>query len=362
MPDGTLQPGPEPVSQPADWEALARYVAGESSTDEARQLEARFAAQPADKALLDALAAVTQRMAHLPAADIDVEAALGRVKARRAAGNATPLRLERTVRRADRRTSWRVPYPAIAAAAILAIGAAGLLTLKNGRNQQPVSTQPRMVATGVGVIDSLRLPDGTRVVLGPQSSIKIAEGYGVQRREVDIRGDVYFDVVHDSSKPFTTRALGAIIQDIGTRFAVRTDAAEGVAVTVSEGSVSLRPATSTEKASIILKSGDRGLLLPNGQTASRRARTEDLAWLRGRLVFREAPLAEVIVSLRRWYGIDLRVEDTALASRHLTATFSGEPPERVLEVIRLVLGAKIERRGDTAIVRASKGRGSIPLK
>lgn len=255
---------------------------------------------------------------------------------------------------------WRVPFPAIAAAAVLMIGAAGLLTLRRTQVEPPSSLPARMVATGVGVFDSLRLPDGTAVVLGPLSSIEIVKAYGVSRREVEVSGNVYFDVVHDSSKPFTTHAANATIQDIGTRFAVRTDAADGVAVTVSEGSVSLRASKSTPVSAVVLKAGDHGLLLPNGQAVSRRGTAEDLAWMRGQLVFREAPLTEVVASLHRWYGIELRVADTSLARRHLTATFSGEPPDRVLEVIRLVLGADIERRGDTAIVRPTKG--SMRLK
>ncbi len=84
-----------------------------------------------------------------------------------------------------------------------------------------------------------------------------------------------------------------------------------------------------------------------------------MAWIRGRLVFREAPLTEVIASLKRWYGIELRVADKSLASRHLTTSFSGEPLDRVLEVIRLVLGADIERRGDTVIVRLTKGSSRL---
>jgi len=43
------------MNQP-DWEALARYVVGESPPEEVEQLETRLAAHPADKALLDALA------------------------------------------------------------------------------------------------------------------------------------------------------------------------------------------------------------------------------------------------------------------------------------------------------------------
>ena len=47
MPDKTHNPDPHLQDSP-DWEALARYLAGESPPEEVRTLEARFAAQPAD--------------------------------------------------------------------------------------------------------------------------------------------------------------------------------------------------------------------------------------------------------------------------------------------------------------------------
>ena len=75
----------------------------------------------------------------------------------------------------------------------------------------------------------------------------------------------------------------------------------------------------------------------------------------GARLSKAAPVSEVVNSMRKWYGIELKVSDPSLASRHLTATFAGESPERVLDVIRLALGAEIERRGDTAIVRSAKG-------
>jgi hypothetical protein len=36
----------------------------------------------------------------------------------------------------------------------------------------------------------------------------------------------------------------------------------------------------------------------------------------------------------------------------VTTTFDAEPPQRVLDVLALILGARIEQRGDTAILRA----------
>ncbi len=346
------------MSDPADWEALARYVVGESKPEEVEQLESRFAAQPADKALLDALATVTQAMTGNVPLDLDVESALRRVKARRSEPSVRTLEFRRPIVDARRPVRWHVPLPAVAAAALLAIGAAGYLTMRTRRIELQPPPSAQMIATGVGVLDSLRLPDGTHVVLGPLSSVKIAQGFGLTSREVDVRGDAYFEVVHDSSKPFTVHALHATIHDVGTKFAVRTDAAEGVAVSVTEGSVSLQGTNpsrggvgTSPRGPIVLRPGERGVVGPDGQTVKKRAASEDMAWLRRQLVFREAPLPEVAASLHRWYGIELRVSDAALAARHLTATFSGEPPERVLEVIRLVLGADIERRGDTAFVR-----------
>lgn len=354
MPDKTLYPD-RTIQDPPDWEALARYLAGESPTEEAELLEARLAARPADKALMDALAAVTERMATQVPTDLDVEHALERVKARRVGAEVRPLKFTRPVWRDPRQIRWRSLTPAIAAVAVMAIGVAGFLTLRDRPATQPNLESPGLVATGIGVLDSMRLSDGTRVVLGPRSSIKVAAGYGGRQREVEVQGEVYFDVVHDSSKPFITRASGAVIQDIGTSFAVRTDAPEGVGVTVSAGSVSLRAATASETSGVVLKAGDRGVLLSSGQAVSKHETEDDLAWMRGRLVFREAPLSDVAASLRRWYGIELRVADSSLASRHITATFTGEPPERVLDVIRLALGGLIERRGDTAIVRLNRG-------
>jgi transmembrane sensor len=75
---------------------------------------------------------------------------------------------------------------------------------------------------------------------------------------------------------------------------------------------------------------------------------DDLAWIQGRLVFRDAPLIEVGAELYRWYGVRLRVADSSLANLHLTASFSGESVDRVLNVIALSLGARIERQGNVA--------------
>jgi transmembrane sensor len=352
----TPDDGPAP-----DWEALARHVVGESSPDESARIDRWLSGHPQEREILATLDRAMSRLADDVPGDLDIEGALTRVKARRNAATHTlqfdPDRKSRQP--ASRRPAWRVPFPAIAAAGLLAVGAGSWFALRDSKvRQAAVEPAPRMLATGVGIRDSLTLPDGSQVILGPLSSVRLKSGYGETGREVEVRGDAWFDVVHDDSKPFTVTAGEATIVDLGTKFTVRSDAADGVAVSVTEGSVSLRPANVPAPQGVILKAGDNGVVQKNGQVVARRGTLsdDDTAWMSGKLVFREAPVNEVVASLRRWYGIQITIADASLANRRVTATFKGETPEKMLEVIGLVLGGDIERRGDTAVVRARGGR------
>jgi transmembrane sensor len=169
-----------------------------------------------------------------------------------------------------------------------------------------------------------------------------------------------FEVTHDPARPFRVRSGEVIIEDLGTTFSVRDDD-DGVRVVVTAGSVLLqgtekprRSGTSPTQPSVVLKAGDRGGVDRDGRPVAERsaATDQDLAWTRGRLVFDNAPLSRVRTDVRRWYGLDLQVADSALAGRHLTTSFAGESVEQVLDVIALALGARIERRGDIAVIRA----------
>ena len=210
----------------------------------------------------------------------------------------------------------------------------------------------RTFASVVGKRDSIRLADGSRVILGPASQLVIPAAFGQRGREVELHGEAYFDVVHDTTRPFVVRAGNATIRDVGTSFAVRSDGATRVQVVVAAGVVTVG---ARAESGVILRAGDVGTLRPTGRiSVTHDASTAPyLAWMRDSLVFREASLAEVSSDLRRWYGVELRVDDSTLAARHLTMTFSGDPLERVLRVIGLGLGAEVERHGDTAVVRAS---------
>ena len=74
-----------------------------------------------------------------------------------------------------------------------------------------------------------------------------------------------------------------------------------------------------------------------------------LAWTRGALVFENAPLSLVKRDLKRWYGIELFRRFGFGAADHYRNL--DHPVEQVLNVIAMTLGLKIDRSGDTAVMR-----------
>lgn len=341
----------------ADWEAIARYFAGESAVEERAAVERWLNAHPSEAAALRALNGATDTLVRAAPRDLDVEAALRRVNEKRNAADIVPIAGRRPpVRGLAPRRGWRAFALPAAAAAVLVVGA-GLFwhSARSGGYTRPSAA--RTLATAVGQRDSMRLPDGTRVLLAPESRVTVAARYGDEVREVELQGEAYFDVRHDEAHPFVVRAGDAVIRDLGTTFTVRATSSREVRVVVTSGSVSLAMDGTADNRAPVLGAGDVGSLGSDGRTLVQRggATEADTAWTRGRLVFREAPIPLIQGELRRWYGIELQV-DSSFASRHLSMTFDGEPSDRVVQVIALSLGGEVERRGNVVAISPSSPR------
>ena len=289
------------------------------------------------------------------AADVDVEAALQRVKARFGEANVYELPTRKSIPERSL-TGWRSNLIGLAAGiAVLAAGALLWRATQPGPDASAPMVAAQTFETGVGETDSLRLPDGTRVVLAPGSRLAIAGDYGRKARRVELLGEALFDVVHDDARTFSVLAGTATIRDIGTTFTVRHFREASIEVAVTQGSVVLHRSDRQEREGVVLRAGDLGIFNRGLATLHRAAVTAaDTAFVSGRLVFEETPMPVVAAELARWYGITLRIDDPKIASQHITASFKGESVREVLNVIGLAIGVGIELHGDTAVTRAER--------
>lgn len=344
---------PSAASAPeADWDAISRFVAGESDAVESAAVSQWLAAHPEDAALAAIVKARADQAAMRSAVAVDTERALAAV--RRRITETPSLTVERggATKPAVAARRWRGPVFAAAAALTAMVGVA------QWRGGNTATAQ--VYATQVGQRDSVKLPDGSMVVLAPGSRLTVAPGFNDGNRDVTLEGAAFFEVKHDGAHPFVVHSRDAEIRDIGTAFSVKTDANGRVAVAVTHGIVALRDTAAGSSAPVELRAGDRGVLQAGAVAVARGTVTdEDMAWTRGQLAYRDAPLAEVQADLRRWYGIELQVTDAVLAQRTLTASFRGDSAAQVVQVIALALGADVVQRGDTILLQP-QGPGSTP--
>ena len=342
--------GPSKIA-PEDWDRIARYLAGEAEPREKESTRRWLEADAERLAMVNALQAALVNVSREDSRKPDVESALRKVKS--GFDRTKSVSIPAGAGRED--AGWMfTPY--LKAAAVLLVLAGGAFFWRDISGSAGGATA-RSFATTVGERRQFRLADGTGVVLGPES--KLIVDPRSSDRSVTLQGAGYFAVAHDASHPFTVKVGTVKIQDVGTAFSIQTDESGGVRIAVASGSVALGPREAGRASAEVLRARDRATVNPNGMVGIERSAVsdDDLAWVQGRLVFRDTPVIQVGAELSRWYGVRLILADSTLSNLHLTASFSGESVDRVLNVIALSLGARIEREGNVATLYSANASG-----
>ncbi len=355
-----------PTNVPDDprWDRLIHLVAGELPADEAAALR-RWAGEDPERAeTLARLEQIWQATAPAPereAVSWDAEAELRRIKQGTPGAGRVIARLGSNLDRIQARRPHVGPALAVAAMLALVIGG-GLLW--QARAPGIVSPAPVAMAeyrTAPGERLQLRLPDGTEVMLAPGGVLRRPSTYGVRDRVVQLEGEGYFVVTHDSTRPFAVQTARLVARDLGTRFVVRAypeDPATDVVVT--EGVVAVgRTATASggldtpvttaplSSDSLVLTPRQRARATGAGRLVLTRGVALDpyLAWTEGRLVFNDTPLREVQRQLERWYGAEVRLASADLGRLRVTGAFDDEPVTQVLDAVARSLGLMVRPAG-----------------
>ncbi len=193
------------------------------------------------------------------------------------------------------------------------------------------------------------LPDGSRMVLAPESKARFSQTASGSS-SVELSGQAYFSISHDPSRAFIVRSGDLVTQVLGTSFVVRAypeDKVQRVAVT--EGKVSIAADQQSAGGSangVILLPGDigdleRGSLQPVIRTDV--VVSDIVGWMRGQLRFDKTRLRDMIVELRRAYDVDIQVPNPTLANQPVTMMFSGESLNEVLRAITLATDSRVHR-------------------
>ncbi|MBK1838759.1 FecR domain-containing protein, partial [Azospirillum sp. YIM B02556] len=200
-------------------------------------------------------------------------------------------------------------------------------------------------STASGERRVVTLADGSQVQLNTDSAISV-DFSGSGRRVTLRRGEAFFSVTADRSRPFEVTAMGAVTRVVGTRFAVRR-MDEATRVVVEEGIVEVHcPAgLAASEDGVRLTAGEAARYEPG--TCPTRENGVDVArataWRDGRVVFDGRSLREVVGELNRYRSGPIILLDAELAQRRVTGVFDIRDPDRALSAIEQVLPVSVHR-------------------
>jgi ferric-dicitrate binding protein FerR (iron transport regulator) len=181
----------------------------------------------------------------------------------------------------------------------------GLLVYKaNSDESASGNTKLNTITTPKGGQYQVMLPDGTKVWLNAVSYLRFPTNFSGNTRQVEIGGEVYFEVAKNHAKPFIVKSNRTQITVLGTHFNVNDYPDEAFAkTTLLEGSVKINGKQSVG----ILKPGDQALLNENDEMkiAADVNVKEAVAWKNEIFDFNNTDITSIMRQVARWYGINV---------------------------------------------------------
>ncbi|MEN7547216.1 FecR domain-containing protein [Rapidithrix thailandica] len=179
---------------------------------------------------------------------------------------------------------------------------------------------------------TLKLKDGSTVILNAGSTLRFPEQFSDSTRQLHLTGEAFFEVVKDPSRPFMVHSGSLKTTALGTSFNIKAYRDENeVTVSLATGKVAVQQA----KSSILLHPEEEVAYDPN--TLQWEKRPFDpaltLAWKNGTLYFKDADFEEIFQQLSRWYGVHFEFKNRQKGPWQFTGKFHKEDLETVLQAI-----------------------------
>lgn len=190
--------------------------------------------------------------------------------------------------------------------------------------------------TGTGEQRRIELVDGSAMILNTDSAVALNFS-DAQRGIKLLQGEAYFEVQPDKTKPFIVATAQGTVRVVGTRFTVK--AGESTEVDVDSGIVACAGASS---GNVQLTAGQHTEISTNTVSpASAINPMHSFAWLKGRLIFQDQPLAQVLAELDRYHPGVILLSDAKLGQTRITGNYKLDNTAAVIHNLADIVGAKI---------------------
>lgn len=246
---------------------------------------------------------------------------------------------------AKKATRWPY-YLKIAAVLVLGIGLFFSFIDFSSSEHQVVDELFVVKETVDGVKSTIKLSDGTVVKLNSGSKLFYSNRFNETTRIVELEGEAYFQVTHNSKKPFIVKTGTIQTKVLGTTFNIRSYSEENLQhIALEEGKIQVKEINNGETVY-------REILQPSEMLVynktNRKHSVEDfdladvMAWKNNAIVFKNASFKEIQKELERWFGVTIYADQEVSVKFGFTGKFYDETLNNILNNISIAMDFQYE--------------------
>jgi transmembrane sensor len=317
---------------------IARYLSGEASDEERMKLERWMDESEVNKKYFGDICFVHEKVAAShKVVKVNIDKAWSNVSHQMkspAAGKSSTIAV----------TPFRIPLWMRVAAVFIAVFGLSVLFYKVYLSSSGKAYKTYVVASSNSTLN-YKLTDSTQVILSKHSQITYNSQYGKKQREVSLSGEAYFNILHDTAKPFIVKAEEVLVKDLGTSFNIKAFPDSSVIeVSVESGNVVFYTAANP---GIMLNRGETGVFEKTTRTFRKHVTVKNKISGHNRFfIFQNARLSDVIEQLNIIYQTNIRLGNDNLSKCKITVTFDNEEIGSIVGIIAETLSLRMVKTND----------------
>lgn len=196
-----------------------------------------------------------------------------------------------------------------------------------------------------------RLEDGSVVHLNAGSELRVPVNFGIDSRQVWLKGEAFFDVAHDKTRVFTVHTDKADVSVLGTEFDVRAyEDEKEMITTLVQGAVEVSNDRGTDR----LRPGYQARVSAAGQISTEKVDVYPfIAWKTGRMVFEDASLEQIMTELQRWYDFEVFYANPGVREMRFTIDIlKYDDISKILNLMEKMQKVTFTQKGRTVILNS----------
>jgi ferric-dicitrate binding protein FerR (iron transport regulator) len=183
------------------------------------------------------------------------------------------------------------------------------------------------------------LTDGSVIYIAQNSLFSFPVTFEKKSRNVELKGEAFFDIMPNPEKPFIIETDEVIIQVLGTAFNVNTRNENSFELIVDRGKVKVTLKKDPSHSEYVV-AGEKLTASEHNLVKSTNDKGKTQSWYKERMRFKDEPLQNTISVLNRNFNTTFVLANKDIGNRKYTVTFHNETPETMTELICATLNLK----------------------